>query len=337
MELPSFGLLTLLVVVQFAGKHALVLRNGTSGNSKRAHTNMSHSMQKSNITCGDERLNDDWQTRFDLTIADPANMKIPRCRHAGKLVQNGEVVVMFNGIVVTTYGYYGGFSRILQLNAGVHEAGEELLWGEIINRMSPGATVVEFGSYWAYYSVWFARAVPNARVFAIEAVAQNMQVGQENARLNGVEGKIDWTTGFVDTGFWATFSATKGISEVDAMLVDIQGFEMKLVPDLVNAISRGALKVKYIVIGTHGQDIHLACLRWIRQAGLRVVASSDHFQTFFVDGVIVATTVSEAEGGIPFTALGSRQTSPTWGAPKARPNPALPCKFLPDKYSNMLR
>ena len=89
--------------------------------------------------------------RFSEIVSDPSNLLVPRCRHAGKVVNttNGTFVVMSNGIVVTKDGYYGDkFSKILQLNGGVHEAAEERLFAAILTRMAPSASIVELGAYW---------------------------------------------------------------------------------------------------------------------------------------------------------------------------------------------
>ena len=58
---------------------------------------------------------------------------------------------------------------VLHRNRGVHEPGEERMFAEVIRRMPPGALMIELGSYWAFYSTWFGKAVPSARIFCVEA------------------------------------------------------------------------------------------------------------------------------------------------------------------------
>jgi len=44
--------------------------------------------------------------------------------------------------------------------------------------------MLEFGSYWAFYSMWFYREVPTARCFCIEPATHNIQMGKDNFALN---------------------------------------------------------------------------------------------------------------------------------------------------------
>eukprot|EP00966_Prymnesium_polylepis_P296337 6845725-Prymnesium_polylepis.1 len=64
-------------------------------------------------------------------------------------------------------------SQILRLNKGVHEPAEERLFAEVVGRMPHGAVMIELGSYWAFFSSWFGRAVPRARIFCVEGAPAN--------------------------------------------------------------------------------------------------------------------------------------------------------------------
>ena len=68
---------------------------------------------------------------------------------------------MHNGLAVTAQGYYGAFSDILTANRGVHEPAEERLFAAVLAQIDPSraALMVELGSYWAYYSTWFSKAM----------------------------------------------------------------------------------------------------------------------------------------------------------------------------------
>ena len=116
-------------------------------------------------------------------LSDPSNLFLPRCAHAGEkaLAPHGEdVVFMHNGLAVTAQGYYGAFSDILTANRGVHEPAEERLFAAVLAQIDPSraALMVELGSYWAYYSTWFSKALPLSHTIAVEANASNLEVGR---------------------------------------------------------------------------------------------------------------------------------------------------------------
>ena len=50
--------------------------------------------------------------------------------------------------------------------------------------------MIELGSFWAYYSMWFAKTHPGGRNLMIEPDASNLQVGQRNFALNGLVGEF---------------------------------------------------------------------------------------------------------------------------------------------------
>jgi hypothetical protein len=128
-----------------------------------AKVNLAESYTVPGLDVGKKR--DNFGGRFCDVMSDPSNLLVPRCRHAGKTVNydGDQVVVMSNGIVVTAKGYYGGYSDILWRNVGVHEAAEERLFSAIVDRAPPKSAILELGAFWAFYSVWFTLAVPDAQ------------------------------------------------------------------------------------------------------------------------------------------------------------------------------
>jgi hypothetical protein len=45
--------------------------------------------------------------------------------------------------------------------------------------------MIELGSFWAFYSLWFHAVVPLATNYMIEPVLQNLNYGRTNFELNG--------------------------------------------------------------------------------------------------------------------------------------------------------
>jgi len=282
----------------------------------------------------------DFDRRHLEVMSDPSNLLIPRCRHAGKkLKHNGEeIVVMSNGLVVSAHGYYGKFSDVLVTNYGVHEAAEERLISAIFDRAPEDAVMVEVGAYWAFYTVWFLRAVLNGRAWCVEADEKNRKIGLYNLALNGVTSE-DFSIGFVKTGYWESYANAIGLPRsIYCILIDIQGYETALVPDLVSAIASGKLQVGYIMVGTHSHEAHEQVLTELRDdAGLRVVAALDFDnETFFHDGMILVTSISEIDNGLPSINLGSRRHTPLRTAPFLQPLTGEECEWLPEEIQDRL-
>ena len=61
------------------------------------------------------------------------NKKIHRVPNAGQII--GNHVVMCNGLLVEKNSYYGQFSKIFEMNGGVHEPGEEYVFYETIKSL----------------------------------------------------------------------------------------------------------------------------------------------------------------------------------------------------------
>ena len=328
------------------GAKTLALRSASIG----MLTNFSQSFEMPYID-NDKGL--DYEHRWVDVISDPSNALVPRCRHAGKVIvhKGRRCVVMSTGVVVMETGYYGNFSRVLQSNLGVHEAAEERVFSAIVDDIASeakgraaGAVVVELGAYWAYYSIWFLRAIPRSRAFLVEAMASNRKMGVINLWLNDVPAKdYEYVLGNVTGSWWTAYAQRKkGMHmphRVDFMLVDIQGWEADLVPTVAHAISRGELEVGYIMVGTHSQSVHHKVLASLTKiAGLRVIASLDvDEETFFFDGLVVATSVAEQYDvhgrrirGLPYFGLGNRRRTPTRNVTFAREAQTQePCEMLP--------
>lgn len=170
------------------------------------------------------------------------------------------------------------------------------------------------------------------RRYCVEYDSKNVVVGERNFELNNVKA-TNWTLGFVKEGWLSPYLKESQIpTNMHMMLVDIQGYEEKLIPDLAHAISTGSLKVSYLMVGTHSAKVHNATLRMVASLNWRVVAELDHDATFFYDGMVVATPISEEDGGVPTMKLGDRRR--TVHSPGGLYQASLTgeqCEYLPDE------
>jgi hypothetical protein len=209
---------------------------------------------------------------------------IPKVENAGEVIDNYQL--MFNGIKVLKDCYYGAWATdLIQMCRGHHEPQEEKAFYEVlkyINNDSP--VMVEVGSYWAYYSMWFNRSLSNARNYMIEPKKANLDIGEKNFRLNDIEGgtfihkgvpefKLDWLMN------------TYGIDSISIVHADIQGREGRFLNDNAEVIDSG--KVDYLFISTHLLANHSECLKFFNNHNIEILCEHNKHQSFSVDGLIV--------------------------------------------------
>jgi hypothetical protein len=235
-----------------------------------------------------------WQRRIELVVTCPDGADIPRVERAGAIV--GSQQVMHNGIRVLAGGYYGAPVReMLRRSRGIHEPQEERVFAKILEEIRPGATMIELGAYWGYYSLWFAHAVSNARCVLVESHPLNINVGRYNLTRSGVD------AAFVEAYAGQTVGRAKDgtptttvdrlleefrISQLAILHSDIQGAEADMLRGAMNAF-RGR-RIDYVFISTHSNAVHQECEAILRGVDYHVITSIDLDGTFSEDGLIVA-------------------------------------------------
>ncbi len=101
-----------------------------------------------------------------LTVSCSDSDAIPKVERAGEVfeVDGRRVQMMHNGVLVDEGCYYGDWmTEIIRCLRGHHEPQEERVFHDILRRLASSgddATMVELGSFWAYYSLWFATRMP---------------------------------------------------------------------------------------------------------------------------------------------------------------------------------
>jgi hypothetical protein len=227
-----------------------------------------------------------FEERFIDIISDPNNLFIKRCEKAGTI--DNDCVTLHNGLKVIKDGYYGDFSKILVLNKGCHEPAEERLFELILTDISENGTMIELGSYWAFYTIWFNKVIKNAKNFCIEAGLRELKIGEKNCLINNVN-NVDFTQAFIGKTHMnlSNFICEKKIEYIDILHSDIQGYELEMLQDITELLSQN--KIKYLFISTHSDDLHYKCIDLLKQNNYRIIASADfETETFCYDGIIVA-------------------------------------------------
>ena len=259
------------------------------------------------------------QERFIDILSDPNNLLIKRVKGAGKII-DGKHVVMHNGIKVSKDGYCGEFSKCLTMNLGCHEPAEERMFQEVLSDIPSNATMIELGSYWSFYTIWFNKKIKNAKNYCIEPHYPDMKIGIDNCKLNDV--KADFTQGIIGNhrDDWPAvrqikvpdFVLEKNIEYIDILHSDIQGCELGLLQDITPLLNEK--RIKYLFISTHSDDLHYNCLDALKKCNYRIIASADfETETFCYDGIIVACPKDIQT--IKYTSLGCRKTTPLRNKP----------------------
>jgi hypothetical protein len=159
-----------------------------------------------------------------------------------------------------------------------------------MNMNNSSIIMIELGSYWAFYSIWFNKVIKNAKNYCIEPDLKNLNIGKMNAQLNNVN--IDFTKGFIGKKHINVidFMKQKNIDNVEILHSDIQGFEYEMLLDIVPLLK--GKKIKYLFISTHSDDIHYKCIDLLKANNYNIIASADfETETFCFDGIIVATYI----------------------------------------------
>lgn len=253
-----------------------------------------------------KRREREWQERINDVLSCPDEALIPRHPDAGKIIDGAQI--MHNGLRIVPGSYYGWRgTRMFAAARGVHEPQEERVFAAVLPHIRPGSVMLELGAYWAFYSMWFARSVPDATCVLVEPEADNLDAGLANLRLNGlrahaVRAMIGATAAPKrDAAASPGASAPAGIgrlTSVDELAdhfslerihilhSDIQGFE----GDMLRGASRmlAAGRIDFVFISTHTPEVHAECRDLLHAASLEMIAEADMNETYSFDGLLVA-------------------------------------------------
>jgi FkbM family methyltransferase len=171
--------------------------------------------------------------------------------------------------------------------------------------------MVELGSYWAYYSLWFQKAVRRATTYLIEPDPNNLAVGRRNFALNGMTGHFihgavgrsprppapflcesDRAQRLVPTLCIDELVRQQAIRSVDVLFADIQGAELEMLEGAAASIGQGL--IRFVVVSTHHHEIsrdpltHQNCLDFLRDRRAHILVEHSVAEAYSGDGLIVA-------------------------------------------------
>jgi FkbM family methyltransferase len=261
------------------------------------------------------------EERIAMTVSCKDADYIPKVKGAGgiKTIKGKKYQVMHNGLLVELGGYFDEWMAtiITQLD-GHHEPQEEKLFYEVVNRLPKGSSMIELGAYWAYYSLWFNRAVKDAQNYCCEPDPVNLALGKRNAKINELKNMefIAAAAGKND-GEMISFTPQEGgrpdvtvpIRSIDGIVeeygieklglahMDVQGAELSALEGALESIKSG--KIRFLFVSTHHYTIsgeilmHEKCLELIKNYGGHIVAEHAIHESFSGDGLIVASFSEE--------------------------------------------
>jgi FkbM family methyltransferase len=253
--------------------------------------------------------------RIALTVACRDTDRIPKVEGAGE-VRDGRQV-MHNGLEIVEGCYYGEWTtEVIRQLRGHHEPQEEVAFHAVLERLASSAegppVMLELGSFWAYYSLWFLHRFPAGRACLVEPDPAYLEVGRRNFELNGVEGTFhqaavgrvaanaepfecesDGLVRPVPTECLGSLLEHFGVDYLDVLLADIQGAEWPLLDGGRDELAAG--RVRFVIVSTHHHVIsddpltHYRCLDLLRELGAHVIVEHTVAESFSGDGLIVAS------------------------------------------------
>ncbi|CAN5475150.1 hypothetical protein BH09BAC3_BH09BAC3_34500 [soil metagenome] len=234
-----------------------------------------------------------WHNRISTVKASSDNQKIEHVTNAGKVYVDHQLV--HNGMKITLGSYYDyGNTHLLMENRGVHEPQEEYAFAEILKVIPTGGTMMELGSYWAFYSMWFASKVTQARCYMIEPDPHKMNFGKLNFKLNNLTGTFD--LGFItdqpnlrsSIPYYSVDHLLKKykIDHLNILHSDIQGYELRMLEGSIEALEKQ--KIDYFFISTHSNELHTCCINKLKSHHYTIVCEVNLDESYSVDGLIVA-------------------------------------------------
>ncbi len=276
----------------------------------------------------------DEKWRIAMTAACADCDSIPKVDGAGTVVQahGYRCQLMHNGVRVLEDCYYGRWmTELIRLLRGHHEPQEERVFHELLKHVHPGATMVELGCFWAYYSLWFQSRIAGAKTVMVEPDPNNLAVGRRNFAINNRLGTFiharvgsasapaqpficesDGVTREVPCICVDDLVRDEAIERLEILLVDTQGAELSALEGAVKTIEAG--KLRFVLLSTHHHSIsrdpilHQRCLQFLRKHGAHIISEHSIAESYSGDGLILASFF-ETDKVIPPIALSRNRSS----------------------------
>jgi FkbM family methyltransferase len=239
---------------------------------------------------------------------------IPKVENAGTVVRSpeGDYQIMHNGLKVRCDSHYGPYNvEVIRRLRGHHEPQEEVIFHRVLGHIAQGGVMVELGSFWAYYALWFLSEVKAGKAILVEPIAGALEAGRRNFQLNGYRGtfvraaiggavlpeaSVELWPGMTVNAPRTTVDELMRehqLSGIDLLHADIQGAEVSMLHGASQALA--ARSIRWLFISTHGENLHQRCLQILRRYGYVIEAEHSPGESFSVDGLIVSCSARQLE------------------------------------------
>lgn len=251
------------------------------------------------------KLSEQDAARVALTISCRDCDELPKVNDAGQYFgQDLQFQRMHNGVQIRRGSYHGVWmSEVIKSLRGHHEPQEEKVFAEVLAQLEPGSVMLELGSFWAYYSLWFQSEIQNGISIMLEPNADKIEVGKEHFDINNYEGRF--IRGFVGeksrtNAEFIDWDGSKSViaqvsidglvqelklKKIDILHADVQGAEFDMLKGATDALKHN--RVSYFFISTHGHQ-HRRCKRFLNKYGYKIIAEHSVLESYSGDGLIVA-------------------------------------------------
>lgn len=240
----------------------------------------------------EERI-EHWDERVRLVQASSENEKISKVENTGQIVDGH--LVMYNGLKIHPYSYYGkpALNLLIQNNT-VHEPQEEYVFERVLEGIKPNSLMVELGSFWSFYSMYFMKKCSGGRAILVEPSLENSAYGQYNLKLNNLKAEMHTALVSNKNGFTKKakpliklddFFKKKKIDFIDILHSDIQGAELDMLHGVEEYLSNQ--KIGYLFVSTHSNELHEDCFQYIKSFGYELITSINLDETYSFDGILI--------------------------------------------------
>jgi FkbM family methyltransferase len=232
---------------------------------------------------------------------------LPKVEDAGKIFETNDknpYQLTHNGLKILKDCYYGSWmTTLIRLLHGHHEPQEEKIFHMVLKHMPSNAVMIELGSYWGYYSMWFQKEIEGARNFLIEPDPKNIIIGKNNFELNNMQGHFtqamvgaksadnasftdwDYNKHLIPAITIDDFALHNNLDYIHILHSDIQGAEVEMLKGCSRLIAEK--RIAYFFVSTH-RGVHELCFNILHDAGLDIILSITREESFSADGLIVA-------------------------------------------------
>jgi FkbM family methyltransferase len=260
------------------------------------------------------------EERVSMTCSCHDTDYIPKVKYAGTITEtkSTKIQIMHNGLKLVYGGYHGDWmAEIITTLKGHHEPQEEKAFYEVMRVLKStkqkSFSIIELGSFWSYYSLWFLKELPNSKAFCFEPDPVNLSIGKKNAIINSLspifesaaagseDGKIislpldSDPSQNIDVKIRSVDSIVNQhkLKQVDILHMDVQGVELDTLEGALQTIINN--KIRFLFVSTHhysfSKDVatHQKCLEFITKNGGKIIASHNVLESYSGDGLIVAS------------------------------------------------